>query len=148
MGKTPPTSVRNMTLCVMQSTASLSLLTGSLWSGVVVPDRVLSMGRIELNWIVRNRTVLCIKIDFALNNLEWMICHKAKPNQTKTSVWKTPRVIYLCLQRNRRGCCVRVFVFTVILSTNSVILPRQLTVAFYYYTQLRQEVSSWISHRY
>ena len=23
------------------------------------------------------------KEDFALNNLQWLICHKAKPNQTK-----------------------------------------------------------------
>ena len=32
-----------------------------------------------LNWIVWNRTVLCIKMDLALNNLQWLICHK--PNQ-------------------------------------------------------------------
>ena len=25
----------------------------------------------------------CIKIDLALNNLEWLIYHKTKPNQTK-----------------------------------------------------------------
>ncbi len=32
----------------MQSTPSLPLLPGQLWLGVVPPDRVLSMGQIEL----------------------------------------------------------------------------------------------------
>ena len=47
----------------MLSTHSLTSLRGPLWSGVVAPDRVLSMGQIELdcvltlNWIVWNRTV-------------------------------------------------------------------------------------------
>ena len=47
----------------MQSTPSLPLLPDPLWPGVVAPDRVLSMGQIELNsvlkvnWIVWNRTV-------------------------------------------------------------------------------------------
>ena len=48
----------------MLSTPLLPLLPGPLWPEVVVPDRVLSMGQIELNcvlmlnWIVWNRTVL------------------------------------------------------------------------------------------
>ena len=25
---------------------------------------------------------VCIKLDLALNNLQWLICHKTKPNQT------------------------------------------------------------------
>ena len=33
----------------MQSTPSLPSLPGPLWPGVVGPDRVLSMGQIELN---------------------------------------------------------------------------------------------------
>ena len=47
----------------MQSTPSLPLLPGLLWPRVVAPDRVLSMGQIELNcilmlnWIVWNGTV-------------------------------------------------------------------------------------------
>ena len=47
----------------MQSTPSLSSLPGPLWTGVVAPNRVLSMGQIELNcvlmlnWIVWNRTI-------------------------------------------------------------------------------------------
>ena len=32
----------------MKNTSSLSLLQGPLWPGVVAPDRVLSMGQIDL----------------------------------------------------------------------------------------------------
>ena len=32
----------------MQSTPSVSLLSSTLWPGVVEPDKVLSMGQIEL----------------------------------------------------------------------------------------------------
>ena len=35
----------------MQSTSSLPSLPGPLWPGVVAPDRVLSMGQIELKSI-------------------------------------------------------------------------------------------------
>ena len=51
----------------MQSTHLLPSLPGTLWSGEVAHDRVLSMSQIEpfdlvqkllmLSWIVRNRTV-------------------------------------------------------------------------------------------
>ena len=34
----------------MRSTSSTPLLPGPLWPGVLVPDRRLSMGQIELNW--------------------------------------------------------------------------------------------------
>ena len=50
-------------LLEMQSTPSLPSLPAPLWPEVVVPDRVLSMGQIELNYvlmlnrIVWNRTV-------------------------------------------------------------------------------------------
>ena len=36
-----------------------------------------------LNWIVLNGTDYLIKMDLALNNLQRLICHKTKPNQTK-----------------------------------------------------------------
>ena len=36
----------------MQSTPSLPSLPGPLWPGVVVPDRVKSMGQIELNFVL------------------------------------------------------------------------------------------------
>ena len=39
----------------MWSTPSLPLLPGPLWPGVVVPDRVLSMGQIELNCVLMLR---------------------------------------------------------------------------------------------
>ena len=36
----------------MQSTPSLPLLLGPLWPRVIAPDRVLSMGQIELNYLL------------------------------------------------------------------------------------------------
>ena len=36
----------------VQSTPSLPSLPGPLWHGVVVPDRVLSMGQIKLNYVL------------------------------------------------------------------------------------------------
>ena len=54
----------------MQNTPLLPSLPGPLWSGVVAPDRVLSIGQIELNcvlilnWIVRNQTVYMYKNGF------------------------------------------------------------------------------------
>ena len=32
-----------------------------------------------LNWIVWNTAVYLYKMDLALNNLQWLICHKTKP---------------------------------------------------------------------
>ena len=39
-------------LWVMQSTLSLPSLSGPLWPGVVAPDKVQSMGQIELNCVI------------------------------------------------------------------------------------------------
>ena len=36
----------------MQSISLLPLVPGSLWPGVVAPDRILSMGQIELNCVL------------------------------------------------------------------------------------------------
>ena len=36
----------------MWSTPSLSSIPGSLWPGALVPDRVLSMGQVELNYVL------------------------------------------------------------------------------------------------
>ena len=53
-----------LVLWEMRSTPSLTSLPGPLGPGVVSPDRILSMGRTELNcvlvlhWIVRNTIVL------------------------------------------------------------------------------------------
>ena len=52
----------------IRSTHSLLSLPGPLWLGVVVPDRVLSMGLTELNcvlmlnWTAWNRAVLAFKL--------------------------------------------------------------------------------------
>ena len=35
-----------------------------------------------LNWTAWNRTVYMYKMDLALTNLQWLMCHKTKPNQT------------------------------------------------------------------
>ena len=54
-------------LCGMQGTTSLPSLPGHLCLGVLTPDKVLSMGQIEvncvlmLNWIAWNKTVFDIK---------------------------------------------------------------------------------------
>ena len=54
------------------------------WPEVVLHDRALSMCQIELNcilmlnWIVWKRKVYILKMDLALNNLQWLICHKTK----------------------------------------------------------------------
>ena len=29
---------------------------------------------------------ICIKMDLELNNLQWLICHKTKPNQSKPNI--------------------------------------------------------------
>ena len=52
----------------MQSTPSLSSLPGLLWLGMVAPDKVISMGQIELiggiilNWIGWDGTFLTFKL--------------------------------------------------------------------------------------
>ena len=61
----------------MQSTPSLPFFQGPLSPGMVAPNKVLSMGQIEvkcvlvLNWIVWNRTVYMYEMDLALINLQW-----------------------------------------------------------------------------
>ena len=44
------------------------------------------LGTIQLGWLRFTNHIYLIymyKLDLALNNLEWLICHKTKPNQTK-----------------------------------------------------------------
>ena len=41
---------------------------------------------------------ICIKMDLALNNPQWLICHKTKPNQTKTIAGIIPKMnVIVCL---------------------------------------------------
>ena len=74
----------------MWSIPSFPSLPGPLWPGVVATDSILSMGKTEqkcvliLDWIAWNRTVCVYKMGLALNNLQWLICHKTKRNQNKT----------------------------------------------------------------
>ena len=73
----------------MQSTPSWPLLAGPVWPGVVAPDSVISRGQIELNCVVMlNRTVYMHKNGFGINNLQWLMCHKTKPNH-KFNLWYT-----------------------------------------------------------
>ena len=44
----------------MWSTPSLSLLPGSLWPGVVAPNRALSMGQTELNYVLMLNWIVSI----------------------------------------------------------------------------------------
>ena len=66
-----------LVLLRMRSTPSLLSLPVPLWPGVVAPDRVLSMGQIELNcvlmlnWVAWNRTVLTLKLVLMLNGIVW-----------------------------------------------------------------------------
>ena len=32
--------------------------------------------------------LICLKMDLALNNQQWLICHKTKPNREENSKWK------------------------------------------------------------
>ena len=54
----------------MQSTPVLPLLPGTIWPGMVSPDRDLSMGYIELNCIFMLNWFLEIK-NFWLNWIAW-----------------------------------------------------------------------------
>ena len=62
----------------MQGTTLLPSFPNPHWPGMVVPDRVLFMGQIELNgilmlnWITWNRTVFDIKTVLMLNWIVWI----------------------------------------------------------------------------
>ena len=57
-------------LYYMWSTPSLPLLPGSLWPGIVAPDRTLSMGWIELNCILMLNRIVWIRTVW-LNWIAW-----------------------------------------------------------------------------
>ena len=106
----------------MQSTPSLPLFPLSLWPRVIAPDRVLPMGQIELNcvlllnWIVWNRTVYMNKNEFCIDNLQWLMCHKTKPNQN--------RELFVLI------CSVRMMLFQIEFSANSSINFLSRTASF------------------
>ena len=53
----------------MQSTPSLPSFPGPLWPGVVAPDRVLSMGQIELTPGFKSLMFLHLNCVFILNRI-------------------------------------------------------------------------------
>ena len=66
----------------MWSTPSLPLLSGSFWSGVGAPDRVLSMDQIELNCY--HTKLNCLKFTvFPFNCISKKLCTYAKLNHLK-----------------------------------------------------------------
>ena len=42
---------------------------------------------------------ICIRMDLALNNLQWMKCHKTKPNQKLKLLPKKYKNIHLLVQQ-------------------------------------------------
>ena len=46
-----------------------------------------------LNWIVWNRTVYKYKNGFGINNLQWLMCHKTKPNKQTFGVVAPNKVL-------------------------------------------------------
>ena len=55
----------------MLSTPSLATLPGPLWPGVVAPNRVLSMGEIELNCVFMQNLTVWNWTVFMLNGIVW-----------------------------------------------------------------------------
>ena len=51
----------------MQRNSSLPLFPGSLWLGVVAPDRDLSLGQIELNSVITLNWIVLKKLFFTFN---------------------------------------------------------------------------------
>ena len=59
-----------------RSTPSLPSLTGSLWPGVVGPDRALFMSQIGLNWVLMLNRIVWNRIIWNLNcvlMLNWIV---------------------------------------------------------------------------
>ena len=54
-------------LCVMQSTPSLPLLSSPHCPGLVVFDMILSIGQIELKFVLMLNGLICIKIEVGIN---------------------------------------------------------------------------------
>ena len=59
-----------MGLWAMWNTSSLPSLPGSLWPGMVAPDRALSMSYIEINWILIPNWIVWIRTIW-LNWIAW-----------------------------------------------------------------------------
>ena len=46
------------------------------------------------NWFVWDRDVSMNKNGFGIDNQQWLICHKTKPNQTKPKSQTTPNFFW------------------------------------------------------
>ena len=88
----------------MQSTSSLPSLPGPLCPEVVAPDRILSMGQIELNCELKI-TVYMYKKGFDINNQQWLMCHKTKANLASPALDKQTllQMSQTCSGRKVRG---------------------------------------------
>ena len=75
--------------CSDNTDIDLSLVAKSLVLITVRRVHYSKMGKVPTtlmrNWIVWNRTVYMYKMDLALNNLQWLMCHKTKPNKISCS---------------------------------------------------------------
>ena len=59
----------------------------------------MGLGKTELFEI---ELFICIKMDLVLNNLQWLICHKIKPNQTKYTYIYIHIYIYIYIRTQTR----------------------------------------------
>ena len=146
-------------LWVMRSTLSLPLLLGPLWTELLAPDRVLSMGQIELNcmlilnwivwnrtfwhltvcklkiilnWIVWNRTVYMYKNGFGLNNLQWLMYHQTKPNPSLFIFCLAILLVSLCKGLVDRGVALSISP-RVFHHSHWSTLGRGISVDFFFY---------------
>ena len=78
----------------MRHTSSLLSLPGPLWLGVVAPDRVLSMGQIELNCelmlnrIVWDKTVLLLTVCKQMSDVQLTVCKQKLHTEAKLNCLK------------------------------------------------------------
>ena len=132
----------------MQCTSSLPLLPGPLNPGVVAPDRVLSMGQIELNcvlmlnWIVWKTTANMYKKRFCI---KWPTMVDMPLNQTKLTLSKTS---YLELSLKRTSL-VNISIWglassyrAIRRSRNALYTPKKVNVSFIPFIRLSSPIFS------
>ena len=64
------------------------MLNWIVWNGTIFDIYTVLI----LNWVVWNRTVFMNKNGFGINNLQWLMCHKTKPNQMRNN-WPIDRTL-------------------------------------------------------
>ena len=92
----------------MSSTPSLPLLPGPLWPGLEAPDRVLSMGQIEKNYVYKQMTDLKL---WLLDSNTWNQFCVQKRAQAHLRILSTKSVhksyIYLIYEYIWTGFCIK-----------------------------------------